>query len=172
MFRYSPGKRIFPFVKWSFLYLNLCPFLLVLSQGNSEESLALSSWFSLAGIYTCWLISLLLSSLSSVCLSDALNHLLDLLQHVYISFALGSQELDSELHMYLTGDMMLSFNLPGFHSCQFCLNVNSSVSWSILWGTWELSTQICCAISCGCCKVLVSLGFASLLFSCYVLTPQ
>lgn len=58
------------------------------------------------------LISLVLSSLSSVCLSDALNPLLDLLQRVHISLALGSQELDPVVHMDLTGNMMPSLNLP------------------------------------------------------------
>lgn len=54
------------------------------------------------------------------------------------------------------------------HSSQFSLNVDSSVNWSILWGTWELSAQIHCAISHGCCEGVVSLAFVSLLLSCCV----
>lgn len=54
------------------------------------------------------------------------------------------------------------------HSSQFSLIVDSSVNWSIPWGTWELSTQIRCAISHGCREAVVSLGFVSLLLSCCV----
>lgn len=115
------------------------------------------------------LVSLLLSRLSSVCLSDVLNHLLDLLQHVHISFALGSQEQRSTCTSLGT---WCSPSTCWGHSSQFSLNADSSVSQSILWGTWELPTQICCPISRGCCEVLVSLGFVSLLLPCCVLTPQ
>lgn len=120
-------------------------------------------FFTLPGRYLYILISLLLSRLS--CLSGALNHLLDLFQHVHTSFTLGSQSWTQHSPCTSLGPWCPPSTCQ-CHSSQFSWNVDNSLSWSILWSIWELSPQICCALSHGCCEVLVPLGLPAALMLC------
>ena len=43
---YPDSKKVISYVRWNFLYFNLCPLPLVLSLGTTEKSLALSSLLS------------------------------------------------------------------------------------------------------------------------------
>jgi len=113
-----PVKKFSYMFKWNLLYFSLCPLPLVLSLGTTEKSLSLSSLPLPHQVFThieitCPESSLVYGEQSQltqplrICqmfqyFSHLHGPLLDPVQHVHVSLALGSPELEPELQMGVT----------------------------------------------------------------------